>query len=299
MTTQQSAPVGPLVWNDMDQAALDRAYDQSVWAPNQSLIHERRAAAAAEAHARLAPRRLSYGEREIEQFDFYSCGENPAPIVVFIHGGAWRSGTARLCAHLADTFAYAGAHAAILDFASIDDEGGRIETLVDQVRRGVAHVARNARELGGDGRLFVAGHSSGGHLSACVATSDWAEHGLPQNVITGALLMSGMYDLEPVRRSARSRYVNFTDENVAAFSAMRRIDRLTGRVLVAWGSCESPEFQRQGRDFAAALAQAGKEPGKDLRVVEGAGANHFEMLEALHNPFGCVGREFVRLVRGA
>jgi arylformamidase len=295
MTIADAAPAkGPLVWLDMDQAALDAAYDQSVWAPNQSLIAQRRTAAAEEAKARLKPATRSYGETPIETFDFYSCGTSAAPIVIFIHGGAWRNGTAENFAHLADTFMSAGAHVAILDFTNVDDAGGRLETMAEQVRRATAFIAKRARELGGDGRLFVCGHSSGSHLSSCVVTTDWADYGLPQDVITGAILMSGMYELEPVRRSKRSAYVRFTDETVEKLSAMRRIDRILCPVIVTYGTCESPEFQRQGREFAEALKKA----GKDVRFFTVAGANHFEMMEQLHNPFGFIGRAALAMIRG-
>ena len=286
------AAKGPLVWLDMDQAALDAAYDQTVWAPNQSLTAERRAAAAVEAKARLTSSRHTYGETQIEALDFYSCGVAGAPIVIFIHGGAWRNGKAENFAHLADTFMSAGAHLAILDFTNVDDAGGRLEAMVEQVRRGTAFVAKKARELGGDGRLFVCGHSSGSHLSSCVVTTDWADYGLPQTVISGAILMSGMYELEPVRRSKRSAYVRFTDETVEKLSAMRRIDRILCPLIVTHGTCESPEFQRQGRDFAEALRKA----GKNVTYFAVAGANHFEMMEQLHNPFGFVGRAALAMI---
>jgi arylformamidase len=278
----------------MDQAALDAAYDQTVWAPNQTLIAERRAAAATEAKARLTCTRHAYGESAIEAFDFYSCGVAGAPIVIFIHGGAWRNGKAENFAHLADTFMSAGAHVAILDFTNVDDAGGRLEAMVEQVRCATAFIAKKARELGGDGRLFVCGHSSGSHLSSCVVTTDWADCGLPQTAISGAILMSGMYELEPVRRSKRSTYVRFTDETVEKLSAMRRMDRILCPLIVTHGSCESPEFQRQGRDFADALRKA----GKDVMYFAVAGANHFEMMEQLHNPYGFVGRAALAMIRG-
>jgi arylformamidase len=292
MTLADAAAKGPKVWLDMDQAALDAAYDQTVWAPNQSLIAERRTAASVEAKERLKPAQHAYGETTIETFDFYSCGAAGAPILIFIHGGAWRNGRAENFAHLADTFMSAGAHVAILDFTNVDDAGGRLETMVEQVRRATAFIAKKARDLGGDGRIFVCGHSSGSHLSSCVVTTDWADYGLPQDVIKGAILMSGMYELEPVRRSKRSTYVRFTDETVEKLSAMRRMDRIHCPLIVTHGTCESPEFQRQGKDFAEALAKA----GKNVTYFAVVGANHFEMMEQLHNPFGFVGRAALAMI---
>ncbi|MDH7799282.1 MULTISPECIES: alpha/beta hydrolase [unclassified Beijerinckia] len=287
---------GPLVWLDMDQKALDDAYDQTVWAANQSLVQRRREAAANAAYARLAPRRMSYGETQIEGFDFYSCGRKGAPILCFIHGGAWRSGTSRDFAQLAEPYLAIGAHVAILDFVSIDAVHGELPVMVDQVRRAVAHIYRHAADFGGDqAKIFVAGHSSGGHLTGCVVTTDWEAYGLPRRILAGAVLMSGMYDLEPVRRSKRSLYVRFTDENVQALSAIRHLDKINCPLILAYGSEESPEFQRQTCAFHDAVQAAGKPV--ELLVLEGT--NHFEMVESLANPYGFIGRAALAQVRTA
>ena len=155
--------------------------------------------------------------------------------------------------------------------------------------------ARIATALAEDvDEVLVVGHSSGAHLSSCVLTNDWAACGLPAAPLAGAMLVSGMYELEPVRRSKRSLYVKFTDELVQDLSAMRHLDLVHCPVIVCHGTQESPEFIRQAQDFAAALKSAGKQA--ELIVVQGA--NHFEMLESFHNPFSFIGRAAARLVAG-
>ena len=94
-----------------------------------------------------------------------------------------------------------------------------------------------------------------------------------------------MYDLRPVRLSKRSDYVAFTDESEEKLSSQRRIDRLNCPLIVAYGSYETPEFQRQGRDFAAAVKAA----GKPVTLLVGEGYNHFEMCEMIANAHGLVG----------
>jgi arylformamidase len=280
---------GPRVWLDMDQQELDAAYDQSKYAPNQALVQERRLAASARARAALGePMRLAYGPSEIEGLDVYRTGEANAPVNVFIHGGAWRNGRAADFAYLAEVLVRAGAHSVILDFTNIDAAGGNLMTMAQQVRSAVAFVYRNAASFGGDPeRLYVSGHSSGGHLAGTVVAADWRkDFGLPGDVLKGALLCSGMYDLKPVRLSARSRYVKFTDEAEQELSALRHLDRIACPLLVGYGTCESPEFQRQARDFAAALTAA----SKPVQLLVGQAYNHFEMLETLASPYGLLGR---------
>ena len=287
---------GPPVWLDMDQQELDAAYDQSKYAPNQAQIQERRLTASARARAALGePLRLAYGTSEIEKLDVHRSAQANAPVNVFIHGGAWRNGRSADFAYLAEVFVRAGAHSVILDFTNIEGAGGNLVTMARQVRSAVAFVYRNAASFGGDpNRLYVSGHSSGGHLAGTVVTADWdKDFGLPADVVKGGLLCSGMYDLKPVRLSARSNYVKFTDEIEQELSSVRHLDRLACPLIVGYGTYETPEFQRQARDFAAALQAA----GKPAQLLVGEGYNHFEMLETLANPYGLLGRAALAQMR--
>jgi arylformamidase len=149
-------------------------------------------------------------------------------------------------------------------------------------------VWQNAASFGGDpNRLYLGGHSSGAHLAAVALTADWpGEFGLPPDIIKGGMCSSGMYDLAPVRLSKRSKYVKFTDAMEQELSAMRHLDRLHTPLVLTYGTYETPEFQRQSRDFAAAVKAA----GKPVELIVGEGYNHFEMLETLANPYGLLGR---------
>jgi arylformamidase len=295
-TSAPARPKGPLVWGDMDQQELDAAYDQSKYAANQAQVQGRRLTLSARARAVLGePLRLSYGPSPIEQLDVYRTSRADAPVNVFIHGGAWRNGRAADFAYLAEIFVRAGAHSVILDFTSIDDAGGNLMTMAAQVRSAVGFVYKNAASFGGDpNRLYVSGHSSGGHLAGTVVSADWRrDFGLPADVVKGGLLCSGMYDLEPVRLSHRSNYVKFTDEIEQELSALRHLDRIACPLVVGHGTCETPEFQRQARDFAAALKAA----GKPFQLLVGEGYNHFEILETLSNPYGLLGRAVLEQMR--
>jgi len=284
-----TAPIkGPIVWLNMDQQELDDAYDQAVYAPNRDQIAKRRLANSAAARARLgAPLRFAYGPTPIEGLDVYRTTKPNAPVGIFVHGGAWRNGRASEFSFLAEPFVHAGAHFVVLDFSTVDDAGGSLLPMVEQVRRAVGWVYRNADQFGGDrNRLHLISHSSGSHLGGCVVTHDWAKDGLPADILKGATLSSGMYDLRPVRLSKRSKYVKFTDEMEQELSAIRHLDKLTTPLVLSYGTYETPEFQRQTRDFAAAVTAA----GKPAELLVGDGYNHFEMLETLANPYGLLGR---------
>ena len=294
-TAQSPAKVkGPLVWLDMDQKELDDAYDQSVYAPNQQLVATRRRLASEAMLKRVAPERVAYGASEDEKLDIYKTARANAPINIFIHGGAWRNGQARDSAYLAEMFINAGAHFVIPDFVQVHNADGNLMPMAQQVRVAVAWVYKNAARFGGDpNRIYITGHSSGAHLAGCALVTDWQkDFGLPANIISGGLLVSGMYDLKPVRLSKRGEYVKFTDEIEQALSSQRHLDRLNAPIIVGYGSQETPEFQRQNRDFAAAV----KAVGKPVELIVGEGFNHFEMQETIGNPYGIAGRAALKLM---
>jgi arylformamidase len=293
-TTAQPEPDGakasaPVVWLDMDQQALDDAYDQAKYAPNRSQIVERNASNSDIARERLgAPRRIAYGPTAKEALDLYPAAAPNAPISIFVHGGAWQRGLAKDSAFPAELFVRTGAHYVVLDFINVIEASGDLMPMANQVRRAIAWVYRNAASFGGDpNRIHLYGHSSGAHLAGVAMVTDWRGlYDLPADVIKTGLLCSGMYDLRPVRLSARSRYVNFTDEMEARLSTQRHIDRFAAPVVLAYGTLETPEFQRQSRDFATALRAAGKR----VELLVGNHYNHFEIVETLASPYGLLGR---------
>ena len=294
---QQTAPrpKGPRVWLDMDQKELDDAYDQSVYAPNRDQMSKRRASNSELVRARLgAPKRVAYGATPHEMLDIYPTSIGNAPVAVFVHGGAWRGSYAKDSAYGAETFVRAGAHFLVLDFINVTESGGDLMPMIEQVRGGVAWAAKNAASFGGDpNRIYVTGHSSGAHLGGCVLITDWEkDFGLPQDTVKGATLCSGMYDLKPARLSKRSDYVKFTDAVEDALSTQRHLDRINCPVTVLHGTLETPEFQRQSREFAATLKAA----GKPVRFIVAEGYNHFEIGETLNNPYGPFGRAALEMM---
>jgi arylformamidase len=280
---------GPPVFLDYDQKSLDDAYDQSVYAPNRDQVLARLATTSELVRKRLGePERFAYGSTAIEKLDVYKTRRANASINVFIHGGAWRAGLARNYAFAAEMFVDAGVHFVVLDFVNVEEAGGNLFPMAEQVRRAVAWVYRNAERFGGDARrLYVCGTSSGAHLGGCAAITDWRkDFDLPADMVKGYTLCSGMYDLRGPRLSKRSSYVKFTDEMEEALSPQRHIERINAPIVLLYGTLETPEFQRQSRDFAAALRAA----GKPVELLVAEGYNHFEITETLASPYGPLGR---------
>jgi arylformamidase len=286
---------GPRVWMDMDQVELDAAYDQSFYAPLAGQIFKRFASLSNEARAHVGdPKQFSYGSTPVEALDLYPAKKANAPIFVFIHGGAWLRGEAKNYGYPAELFVNSGVNYIALDFIAVGPANGDISLMADQVRRGIAWTYKNAASFGGDAnRLYVGGHSSGGHLCGVALVTDWQkDFGLPANMVKGGLCMSGMYDMKPVRLSKRSSYVKFTDMMEQTMSSQRQLEKLQAPIIVTYGTNETPEFQRQNRAFAAAVKAA----GKPVEVIEAPNYNHFEMCESLSNPYGPNGRAALKLM---
>lgn len=284
------------IWLNMNQEELDDAYSQFIYAPNIGQVIDRWGSNSALVRSRLGdPLRFAYGTETVEALDVFPTSAPNAPVHIFIHGGAWQQGSAKSYAFPAELFVNAGVHYVVPDFSWIQDVGDSLYPIVDQLRRAVAWVYRNAEGFGGNPhRLYLSGHSSGGHLAGVMLTTDWQkEAGLPSDVIKGGMCCSGMFDLKPVRLSSRGDYIRFTDDMEDAFSSIRHLDNLCAPLIVAYGSYETPEFKRQSRDFASAVTDT----GKDVKLIEAENYNHFEIIETLANPNGILGRAVLEQMR--
>jgi arylformamidase len=287
---------GPTVFMGYDQLELDAAYDQNYYEPLGGQIYARINSNSDAVRARIgAPRQVAYGPANIEKLDIYRTDHSKAPIFIFIHGGNWFLNSAKDVGYAAEMFVKAGAHYVAPDFASVKDVGGDLSVMAAQVRRAIAWVYKNAATFDGDPeRIFVGGHSSGGHLCGVALVTDWEkDFGLPATIVKGGVCMSGMYELEPVRLSWRRSYVNFTDAMVDAMSSQRHIDKLNAPVVVTYGSFETPEFQRQGRDFVAAVKAA----GKPVQLLEALNYTHAAAYESVGHPYGPNGRAALAMMK--
>ncbi|WP_158966961.1 alpha/beta hydrolase [Chachezhania sediminis] len=282
---------GDAVFLGYSQAELDRQYDQSQWSkcPPAAYSEQYLEMSAAARTAVGEPVLGSYGQGEVEKIDIFPAAKAGSPVLLFIHGGAWRGLDRRHGGYAAEYMVRNGITYGAVDFSVMP--GVDMPTMIGQLRRAVAWVHANAHRFCGDpDRIYIAGHSSGAHMAGCAVTTDWAcAHGLPTDVIKGALLCSGGYDLEPVRLSARNSYMHLTPEMVRDYSPTRNLDRLGCPVVLAAGERESPDFFRQSRDLAAALDQP-------LHVA--TDLDHFEVSLTLARPGGLLADLALDMIHG-
>ncbi|WBS04744.1 alpha/beta hydrolase [Pseudoduganella sp. SL102] len=257
---------------------LDDAYSDAKWAPNMRQLLAGQAAASARLRARLPPRTTGYGAASREQLDIFAPPGTAAgrAAMIFIHGGNWRFGSKETVSFLAPAFTEHGMVFIAPEFASIPDN--TLPGMVDQCRRAIAWTGRHAAQFGIDpARLYVGGHSAGGHLAAMMLTTDWPRFGMPPDLLKGGLVLSGLCDLEPVVLAAGNRHLQLTPQERTEFSPVHKLRDVPCPVIVAWGSGDSPEFRRQGSVMASTLRTAGRLAG--TFVLQDV--NHFEILDVL------------------
>lgn len=260
------------VFLDYTQEELDKAYDQSFWAPQMSALEAADGSKSAEIRRSLPPRTHRYGSAETDLIDIFApAGRSGSPTLVFIHGGAWTRNSRLDASFPAPTLVGRGAAYAAPDFGSLKTL--RLPDMIENCRRAVEWVVGNAASFGGDpARVYLAGHSSGAHLAGCVLVTDWTARGLPADALKGGFLMSGMYDLHPVILSSRSKFLQVTPEEQVAASPIRHLDRISCPIAIAWADEDSPEFKRQSSVFADALQGMGRLASRTIAFD----ANHFQ-----------------------
>jgi arylformamidase len=286
---------GPRVFLDYDQEELDAAYNQAAYEPNIEQMRKRWVSNSARVRARIGePLRRAYGDMEIEKLDIFRTDKANAPIFVFLHGGSWRRGTAATYSAPAEMFIRAGAHYVVPDFSWVQDRGGDLLPIADQICRAIAWVYRNAASFGGDPeRLYIGGHSSGAHMAGVALTTDWSrEYDVPADIIKGGMCSSGMYELAPVSLSHRASFVNFTDAMVERLSPIRHLDRFGAPLIVSYGTYETPEFIRQAKEFAAAVSTA----GKPVEMIVCENYSHLETCETFCTPYGQLGAPVLKMM---
>jgi arylformamidase len=286
------------VWLNLDQTELDRAYNQSHFAPNMQEVLARFASRSETSRVKNGePQRHKYGSSNKERIDFYPSPIPNAPAQIFIHGGAWRGGHAKNYGFLAELFAKANINLLIADFDNVEDAKNGLTTMIEQVRSVVqwAYTQADTLKINAE-KLHLFGHSSGAHLVASALTTDWQkDYGLPPTVIRSASCISGIYDLKPVRLSSRNNYVKLTDEIEQSLSPERYANTISTPLIIAHGTIESPEFVRQAKSFATAL-NAHRNSTNVVQVLEIEDQNHFEILDKVTEPGSHLGEVILRSI---
>jgi arylformamidase len=220
---------------------------------------------------------VAYGDTAGQILDVFPAARKGAPVHVFIHGGYWRSLDKHIYSHVAGPMVAAGAAVVVPNYDLCP--AVRITDIVGQIRRAIAWVYRNIGRYNGDRkRIYVSGHSAGGHLTGMMMVTDWAgEFGLPEDLIKGTAPLSGLFDIEPHRHSQLQEDLRLTAREARAMSPMYLRPTMRGPSIVAVGGAEPDRFHWQSLEFAARL----RLHGVRAEYVSTPGDNHFDITDRL------------------
>lgn len=236
--------------------------------------------------SRLARHRLRctldvpFGPTRDETLDIFPAAQPGAPVFVFIHGGYWRMLSSKEFSCVALGLHELGITTVVVNYALTPKVS--IDEITRQARAAVAWVLRRIERHGGDPqRVIVGGHSAGAHLTAMCLQTAWDEdYALARDPLAGAVLVSGLYDLQPLRFSLMQPQIQLDDGVIRRNSPMFSVRACPTPALVTWGADEPNEFRRQSDDFLAAWTAAGNR----ARRAPQAGANHFTAIYGFEDP---------------
>jgi arylformamidase len=236
---------------------------------------------------------LPFGETPAERLDYFPTRQEAAPLLVFIHGGYWRSLDKSDFSWLAPPFVQHGVALALLNYGFAP--ATPIEDMVRQQLRALAWLYRNGDRLGFDPeRIVVVGHSAGAHLTAMMMAALWPayEVDLPPTLVKAGLAISGIYDLEPL---VAAPFVNvdlrLDARRARALSPIHLPPATSAPLITAVGALESSEFQRQ----TALIGRAWKQVV--ARDIPMPGCNHLTVVDHLANPASPLFDAALELVR--
>ncbi|MBZ6089964.1 alpha/beta hydrolase [Streptomyces olivaceus] len=268
------------VYGTFSQEALDREYSPSSLSPGFRDVLRRQARYSARIRSVLpCETDVAYGPDPCERLDFFPApgaaggSRGRVPVHVFVHGGHWQESSKEESAYAALAVTRAGASFIAVGYGLAPVFS--MEQMVAQVARALCWVREHARELGSrPDAVYASGSSAGAHLIAAALSSAPAVSGVQRPEVAGVCLMSGVYDLRPVRLSYVNRAVGLDDAAVLAHSPVEHLPLRTPLVILARGDRETGEYARQHQEFADALNRCGRGRVRDLVV---AGRDHFAL----------------------
>ena len=279
------------VYRDFDQETLNDEYLISKTVPSLDPFLADYARFSADARANLDCREDvscgAHADQVVDIFPVEASGGEAAPVFVFIHGGYWRMLSHKESSFMAENMVANGIAVVSVNYSLAP--AASIDVIVRQCREAIAWTWREARDFGGDpDRIFVCGSSAGGHLTGMMVANGWhQELGVPVGVIKGAVPLSGLHDLEPLRHSCINEWAKLDAESARRNSPVHHLPEAGCPLVLSYGSSETPEFKRQ----SALLADAWRAKGGQADIFEHPDRNHFDIVFDLRDFDSLLGRK--------
>lgn len=272
-------------YRGMSEAELEIQYNARATVPDFDAEMRAYRALSDQAYADLTViKDIPYGPTTDERLDLFPTANSSSPLLVFIHGGYWRALSRRESAFMAKPFVANGVAVAVIEYTLAP--AASLTEIVAQCRRATATLIENASDHPYDqNRIFLAGSSAGAHLAAMSLRPE----------INGALLASGLYDLDPLRFCAPNEWLSLTEDTARENSPIHHRSPTSVPLIFTWGETETAEFKRQSQAYAEKISNAG---GMTTQF-EVPNRNHFNVITDLADDQSRLFRETLKMIQNA
>lgn len=269
------------VYLDYDQTGLDAQYNNRVRWPDYKTHFDNWRLWSTETRSKLPCHLdLAFGPHPMEKLDILPAERPGAPLYVFIHGGYWYSLDKADYSYVAEGFRPHGVTTAVNNFGLAPDTS--MDEIVRQNRAALAWLWRNARDYGADpDRIYVCGHSAGGHLAVMLLATDWPAYGagLPRDLVKGACSIGGLFDMEPIRLSYLNKTLKMSPEEALRNAPLAQRYPVRAPLSLVVAVDESPEYHRQSQ----AMEDLWRGLGYPVALLVPQGLNHFDVVNQLRD----------------
>lgn len=283
MSPAAAAAKGAILYRGMDRPTLDAAFNNSAVVSDLPAIRASWAQRSVAALAYPSALDQQYGDGPRHRVDLFFAAERNAPTLVYMHGGYWQANDKENYRFVVEGPLSQGLNVAVLEYTIAPNI--RMDGMVEEIRLAAKWLAANLAGFGADPRrVIMGGHSAGGHLTAMVAS-------MPE--VWCGLAISGLFDLQPIRLSYLNEKLALDEGEAERNSPLRNLPATAAPLMIAYGTAELPELQRQSVEFGEAWLDAGL-PGELAPI---AGTNHFTVVEALAKPEGVLLASLTAMIR--
>lgn len=288
MTEKRAAPGrdGALAMSAPNELAFEAEYNIRARHPEHQSIREGWSTASERTRAALSCELdVAYGPAPRQRLDIFPAAKSGSPLLVFIHGGYWRSNDKSTYAFVAESYVPAGAAVATINYGLAPEVS--MTEIVEQTRGALAWLHEHAGAYNADPeRIHVAGHSAGGHLTAMLMTTDWPARGQPARLLRGGCAISGLFDLAPLIQTSINADIRLDAKTARRLSPLLHLRAEGAPLIIAVGGDETDEFLRQSRAFATAWTTR----RFSCQHLILPGLNHYTILSQLADYSSTLGR---------